>query len=167
VEEPEMSCCPAAVASRGGCPENLERRLPAMQAYRSLAFLLVLGLAFLVPASIDAGVPPTVTILGETDVFVEFGKCKTVYFIASASFTPTAIDWTENGTAVATGALYSRLFCSPEKYYVYAETVVLKVKARITSEAAVMDTHSVRVIYEAGEDEEGCGQVIVCPENDF
>lgn len=103
----------------------------------------------------------TVTINGPSSIFVPFDECVSGTWTTSTSTGVSTWDWTFNTTQVSTSSSYSRTFCSPDLSYVTSEFHTLGVWVTGGGQAA-FDSHSLRVIFQAGQSGGPCGVQIIC-----
>lgn len=119
----------------------------------ALTLLVLLGGAF-------AAYALAISIQGPTTVWVPYGQC------ASATWTtsPSSLDsysWTWNGNIVSTSSSYGNTWCSPELDYVTTDNGTLAVYGTLNGSGDYASEY-IRVIFEAGDDEGGCGTQIIC-----
>lgn len=128
---------------------------------RSALVLGALILALAAPPPAAATV--SVTINGPSDEWVSYGQCYLATWTATTSKPIQTYSWSWDGVFVSSNSSYSYLFCSPQDSCVSSEYHGIELVVLATDGDGGYDSHSVRVLYEAGLPETGgCGVQICC-----
>lgn len=102
-----------------------------------------------------------VHINGPSQIWVPYGQCVSASWSAGANMAVSTYSWTWDSQQVSTSSGYGRTFCSPELDYATAELSTLGLYAT-GGGYGVYVSKSVNVIYEAGNENGGCGTQIIC-----
>ena len=104
----------------------------------------------------------TVNINGPSTLWVPYNQCVTGTRTTSTNMGVSTWDWTFDTTQVSTSSSYSRTYCSPNLTYATSEFHTLGVWVTGGGQAA-FDSHSLRVVFQAGQEGGGgCGVQIIC-----